>query len=180
MEAKLDDVVTFRQFESEEDLKTVVSMIEKELSEPYPIYTYRYFVHKWPHLAELAFLKADPTKCIGCIISKLENHTKPYDQETFNRGYIAMLAVDPEHRRLGLGRRLVERNIDAMIGLEADEIYLETEVTNTAALRLYECKWTVADWCSDGVLEGQAQHCLLPQRKRRIQTQALRPAAYSN
>ena len=156
MEQALDEVVSFRQFESEEDLKTVVAMIEKELSEPYPIYTYRYFVHKWPHLAELAYLKSDPTKCIGCIISKLENHSKP-DDKTYNRGYIAMLAVDPEHRRLGLGRKLVERNINAMIALGADEIYLETEVTNTAALRLYECKlMKLDDLFSDGVLARQA------------------------
>ena len=137
--ADLQELVTYRPFESEEDLKTIVSMIEKELSEPYPIYTYRYFVHKWPHLAELAYLKTDPTKCIGCIISKLEPHSK-VDEPTYNRGYIAMLAVDPDHRRLGLGRKLVERNIEAMIAQGADEIYLETEVNNTAALRLYECK----------------------------------------
>ena len=52
-----------------------------------------------------------------------------------------MLAVDPEHRRLGLGRKLVERNIEAMKALDADEIILETEVSNNAALRLYECKF---------------------------------------
>ena len=38
-----DDIV-FEQFKTEEDLQTIISMIEKELSEPYPIYTYRYFV----------------------------------------------------------------------------------------------------------------------------------------
>ena len=112
--ADLQELITYRPFESEEDLKTIISMIEKELSEPYPIYTYRYFVHKWPSLAELAYLKSDPTKCIGCIISKLEPHAK-VDEMSYNRGYIAMLAVDPDHRRLGLGRKLVERNIEAMI-----------------------------------------------------------------
>ena len=39
-----DDEICFRFFEGEEDLATIISMIEKELSEPYPIYTYRYFV----------------------------------------------------------------------------------------------------------------------------------------
>ena len=140
MQSQVEDLVIFRQFQSEEDLKTIVYMIEKELSEPYPIYTYRYFVHRWPNLAELAFLKSDPTKCIGCIISKLEDQHKQSLTKPINRGYIGMLAVDPEHRRLGLGRRLVERNIEAMKLLDADEIILETEVTNHAALKLYECK----------------------------------------
>ena len=49
-----------------------------------------------------------------------------------------MLAVDPSCRRLGLGRKLVKRTIDAMKELGADEVILETEITNNAALQLYE------------------------------------------
>lgn len=130
--------VAFRYFKSEEDLLTIISMIEKELSEPYPIYTYRYFVQKWPELTELAYFKDDPDKIIGCIVSKLDPHVKKATGTSKLRGYIAMLAVDPDHRRLGLGRKLVNRNIDKMIEDGADEVILETEVTNIAALRLYE------------------------------------------
>ena len=114
-------------------------MIEKELSEPYPIYTYRYFVQKWPHLTMMAYKKDDPErKCIGCIVSKLEDLNKQSEVGLRYRGYIAMLAVDPTCRRLGLGRKLVKRTIEAMQDLEADEVVLETEITNLAALRLYE------------------------------------------
>lgn len=49
-----------------------------------------------------------------------------------------MLSVDPDHRRLGLGKKLVIKTIEAMRELGADEVILETEITNTAALRLYE------------------------------------------
>jgi len=49
-----------------------------------------------------------------------------------------MLAVDPNHRRLGLGRKLVMRTIEAMREQQADEVVLETEITNIAALKLYE------------------------------------------
>ena len=116
-----------------------MKMMEKELSEPYPIYTYRYFVQKWPHLTELAYIKGDPEKkCVGCVVSKLEDHAKASEQRTIYRGYIAMLAVDPSCRGQGLGRKLVQRNIQAMKELGADEAILETEVTNTAALRLYD------------------------------------------
>lgn len=38
------DKITYRNFESEKDLAIIIGLIEKELSEPYPIYTYRYFV----------------------------------------------------------------------------------------------------------------------------------------
>jgi peptide alpha-N-acetyltransferase len=65
--------VTFRTFEGEQDLQIIISLIEKELSEPYPIYTYRYFVQQWPEHTFLAFYKGE---CIGCIVSKLENNVK--------------------------------------------------------------------------------------------------------
>jgi N-alpha-acetyltransferase 30 len=116
----------------------VISLIEKELSEPYPIYTYRYFVHQFPEHTFLAFLDG---KCIGCIVSKLEYHTKNHwAPSKRKRGYIAMLAVHPDYRRLGLGRKLVAKAIERMKEQGADEVVLETEITNQAALRLYECK----------------------------------------
>lgn len=49
-----------------------------------------------------------------------------------------MLAVDPKYRRFGLGRKLVIKTIESMRASGADEVILETEITNTAALRLYE------------------------------------------
>ena len=36
--------ITWRTFENEEDLSNVMRMMSRDLSEPYPIYTYRYFV----------------------------------------------------------------------------------------------------------------------------------------
>jgi peptide alpha-N-acetyltransferase len=93
--------IVFRTFEGETDLALVIGLIEKELSEPYPIYTYRYFVQKWPEHTFLAFLDG---KCIGCIVAKLEDNYKPYWRTNRKRGYIAMLAVHPDYRRLGLGK----------------------------------------------------------------------------
>jgi N-alpha-acetyltransferase 30 len=109
MDAPSDaDRIVYRNFETEEDLKTIISLIEKELSEPYPIYTYRYFVQKWPDHTIMAFLEG---KCIGCIVSKLEDQVKHYWRTTKKRGYIAMLAVHPDHRRLGLGNELTSVNL---------------------------------------------------------------------
>lgn len=71
------------------------------------------------------------------------------------RGYIAMLAVKEEFRGAGVATKLVCMAVDAMIELDADEVplsypscgasllksiqvALETEVTNVAAMKLYE------------------------------------------
>jgi N-alpha-acetyltransferase 30 len=55
-----------------------------------------------------------------------------------NRGYIAMLAVRDDARGAGLGKRLVRAAVRAMAEQRCDEVVLEAEVTNAAALRLYE------------------------------------------
>jgi peptide alpha-N-acetyltransferase len=49
-----------------------------------------------------------------------------------------MLAVQSPHRGKGIASNLVRLAIDAMTARGADEIVLETEVSNTASLKLYE------------------------------------------
>lgn len=53
-------------------------------------------------------------------------------------GYIGMLAVENTHRRSGIGSALVQRAIHRMQQLGCQSIRLETEVTNKAAISLYE------------------------------------------
>merc|ERR1712194_513036 len=115
------DDLEWRTFESEEDLATIMRMMMRDLSEPYPIYTYRYFVHQWPELTLIAHYKG---RVIGTVVSKIDNIKKKRsvmndDGETGpitrKQGYIAMLSVEPEFRRLGLGRLLVKKSIDLMI-----------------------------------------------------------------
>lgn len=49
-----------------------------------------------------------------------------------------MLAVASPYRGKGIATALVKRAIDAMAQRNADEVVLETEETNTQAMRLYE------------------------------------------
>ncbi|KAK7473679.1 hypothetical protein BaRGS_00035076 [Batillaria attramentaria] len=117
-------------YESEEQMPDIIRLITKDLSEPYSIYTYRYFIHNWP---KLCFLAMDGDQCVGAIVCKLDMHKK-----MVRRGYIAMLAVDANYRRKKIGSSLVTKAIRAMIADDCDEVVLETEITNKAALRLYE------------------------------------------
>ena len=49
-----------------------------------------------------------------------------------------MLAVQESYRGRGIATNLVRMAIDAMAARDADEVVLETEVSNTASLKLYE------------------------------------------
>ena len=39
--------IFYRQYAGEEDLPHIMALVQSELSEPYVIYTYRYFLHQW-------------------------------------------------------------------------------------------------------------------------------------
>lgn len=45
--------IQYVQYESELQMPMIVKLIQKDLSEPYSIYTYRYFIHNWPKLCFL-------------------------------------------------------------------------------------------------------------------------------
>ncbi|XP_060772092.1 N-alpha-acetyltransferase 30-like isoform X2 [Neoarius graeffei] len=122
--------VVYVHYESELQMPGIMRLITKDLSEPYSIYTYRYFIHNWPQLCFLAMVQE---VCVGAIVCKLDMHKK-----LFRRGYIAMLAVDSKHRRKNIGTNLVKKAIYAMVEGDCDEVVLETEITNKSALKLYE------------------------------------------
>lgn len=90
-------------------------LISKDLSEPYSIYVYRYFLYQWGDLCFLAM--DDKDEMVGVVVSKLEPHRNgPL------RGYIAMLAVSEGYRGRGIATKLVRMAIDAMIERDADEV----------------------------------------------------------
>lgn len=134
---EITSIIQYVQYQDERQMPMIMKIIQKDLSEPYSIYTYRYFIHNWP---KLCFLAMHEDKCVGAIVCKLDLHRK-----VVRRGYIAMLAVDKEYRKQGIGSTLVKKSIQEMILGEADEVVLETEVTNKPALQLYEALGFVRD-----------------------------------
>ncbi|KAL6758312.1 acyl-CoA N-acyltransferase [Haematococcus lacustris] len=120
----------YLQYSDERDLPIIMTLIDNELSEPYSIFTYRYFLHNWPHLCWLTY---DGDRPLGCVVCKMDVH-----REQAMRGYVAMLVVDKAYRGHGIGSELVKRSIQSMIEGGCEEVVLEAEVSNTGALRLYE------------------------------------------
>ncbi|KAJ5736194.1 Acetyltransferase GNAT family [Penicillium malachiteum] len=123
--------VRYERSRENEYVAAMRQLISKDLSEPYSIYVYRYFLYQWGDLCFLAMDEKD--EMVGVVVSKLEPH-----RGGPMRGYIAMLAVREEYRGRGIATKLVRMAIDAMTERDADEIVLETEMTNTPAMKLYE------------------------------------------
>ncbi|XP_039133889.1 N-alpha-acetyltransferase MAK3 isoform X1 [Dioscorea cayenensis subsp. rotundata] len=120
--------IEYVNYGGEHHLPLIMGLVDDELSEPYSIFTYRYFVYLWPNLSFLAFHKG---KCVGTVVCKMGEH-----RNTF-RGYIAMLVVIKPYRGRGIATELVTRSIQVMMESGCDEVTLEAEVTNKGALALY-------------------------------------------
>lgn len=130
----LETGIRYVSYESELQMPSIMKLIQKDLSEPYSVYTYRYFIHNWPKLCFLAF---DGREMVGAIVCKLDIH-----KQINRRGYIAMLAVDEKYRRKKIGKEwgsyhwirltnldgslpgsnLVLQSIKAMAAEDADEV----------------------------------------------------------
>ncbi|WOL11633.1 hypothetical protein Cni_G20397 [Canna indica] len=120
--------IEYVSYGGEHHLPLIMGLVDQELSEPYSIFTYRYFVYLWPNLTFLAFHRE---KCVGTVVCKLGEHRNTY------RGYIAMLVVVKPYRGRGIATELVTRSIRVMMESGCDEVTLEAEVTNKGALALY-------------------------------------------
>jgi N-alpha-acetyltransferase 30 len=126
-----DPEITYTCYQGEHQLAFMAALIEKDLSEPYSIYTYRYFTNNWP---DLTFLAMSGNACVGTIVCKLA----PDENTGKMKGYIAMLAVDKAFRKRAIGSSLVRLVVEGMRYKKADLIVLETEITNKGAISLYQ------------------------------------------
>lgn len=144
-----DSNIKYVNYQSEVQMPDIMQLVQKDLSEPYSVYTYRYFINNW---AKLCFLAYDNEKCIGAIVCKLDIKDKAEQPRKYDltesseqqstqisyKGYIAMLVVEKEYRKMKIGSTLVKMAVNSMKESNADEIVLETEATNKPALKLYE------------------------------------------
>lgn len=83
------DGIEFVNYINEEQLDDVMRLVGQDLSEPYSVFTYRYFLHRWPQLCILAVPTDDDDddankttegvgenrrqrRPIGCVVCKID------------------------------------------------------------------------------------------------------------
>ncbi|KAL7716579.1 Acetyltransferase C complex catalytic subunit MAK3 [Entamoeba marina] len=122
--------ISIEAYIDESQIDFIMELMKNTLSEPYSIYTYRYFLRNWP---DLCFFAKDNTtgKYIGCCIGKVSK------QNDVQQGYLAMLSIDKAYRRMGIATKLSLHLFEEMINKKCDKIVLETEADNESALALY-------------------------------------------
>ena len=141
-----DAGIVFVDYKDESRLEDVDRLVACDLSEPYSIFTYRYFLNRFPDLCILAFDQASGEVC-GCVVGKIDSEeaapdamveatdkNETNDSNIINKdntaivqtGYIGMLAVSKSHRRKGIGKDLVRRVLQRMKDRGCESVTLET------------------------------------------------------
>ena len=184
--------IQYGQDKENEYLGAIRQLISQDLSEPYSIYVYRYFLYQWGDLCYMVCKigictnyatddggeqAVDTTGALkGVIICKLEIHRGgPL------RGYIAMLAVKDDHRGKGIATRLVRMAVDAMIAKDADEVRTLLDSPNDNCIdersdrfgnrdRQYPIAQAIR---TSGILAYEASIQILPQREHCVSLGAL-------
>lgn len=131
----IEDGIEYVDYVDEDMMQDIQMLVSRDLSEPYSIYTYRYFLHNWPKLCICAYAQDPDTAqrvMIATIVSKAEQEAEGM------QGYMAMLAVDSRFRNRGIGSKLSKMGIRRMVEAGCTEIVLETEASNSGALSLYQ------------------------------------------
>jgi N-alpha-acetyltransferase 30 len=123
--------IEYLDYTNESNLTEIQALVSKDLSEPYSIFTYRYFLHNWPKLCICAYASSTSSsspqqsqrEMIGTIVCKADL------EYGVMKGYIAMLTVNNVYRKQGIGSYLAKLGIQRMIDSGCQEIVLETEVS---------------------------------------------------
>ncbi|RYR04731.1 hypothetical protein Ahy_B06g084513 [Arachis hypogaea] len=119
--------IEYVSYGGEHHLPLIMNLVDQELSEPYSIFTYRYFVYLWPHLSFLAFHKG---KCVSTVVCKMGDHRNVSKRIHCHVGCDKALGK-------GIATELGTRSIKVMMESGCEEVTLESEVTNKGALALY-------------------------------------------
>jgi peptide alpha-N-acetyltransferase len=98
-------MIEYVDYTDESMLPDIQALVSRDLSEPYSVFTYRYFLHNWPQLCICAFANVQTDtevkrEMIGTIVCKAEQENNGFN------GYIAMLTVNQSYRKQGIGLKV--------------------------------------------------------------------------
>ena len=116
--------IKIRNFLSK-DLSRIIEIEKKSFAEPWPDSYLEKLSQKYPNdfvVVEIA------EKVVGYALGKLKED---------NTGSIKMLAIDPDYRRQGIGKELIDFLVNRLKENGVKEIFLKLRTNNDAANKFY-------------------------------------------
>ncbi|MBT6277506.1 MAG: GNAT family acetyltransferase [Chromatiales bacterium] len=77
---------------------------------------------------DMIYVACENNRLIGTVMAGYDGH----------RGWLYSVGVLPEHRRAGLGRKLIRHAVDALAALGCRKINLQVRMDNQAVTAFYE------------------------------------------
>ena len=134
-----NDIESFiiRQFSPSTDLQAVTRINRATLPENYPDSFYLLTYSSFP---DGFLICEDATKhIVAYSMNRLETGLSNFSRlKRVKKGHVISIAVLPQARRMGLGKKLMELALLEMQKMEALECYLEVRCSNEAAIDLYQ------------------------------------------
>ena len=135
----------FRSYSSE-DRDQVISLWQRVLPDNQPHNDPSRVVDEKLSVDEMLFVAEDKGVIIGTAMAGYDGH----------RGWLYSVAVDPQHRRKGIGRELVETVVQELKCIGCIKVNLQVRSTNSQVVEFYESLgFTVEERINMGKLLGQ-------------------------
>lgn len=119
-------------------------------------YTTLFFMNLFRRFPKTFIVAKNDGETVGYIMCRIETGIPSFKiLGITKKGHVISIAVLPEHQKKGLGFSLVQEAMQAMIGYNAKECYLEVRTSNQSAVELYkklgfEVIRTIKNYYADG------------------------------
>ena len=135
----------FRSY-SAQDRDQVISLWQRVLPDDQPHNEASRVIDAKLAVDEMLFIAEDNGAIIGSAMAGYDGH----------RGWLYSVAVDPQHRRKGIGRELVETAVQELKCIGCIKVNLQVRSTNSQVVEFYESLgFTVEERISMGKLLGR-------------------------
>lgn len=117
------------------DLDRVMFINEMCLPENY---SSSFFLDLYEHFPETFVVAEEGEEIAGYAICRVERIIPSFKFMSLSKkGHLISIAVMPRFQHQGIGEALMREVMNALVGYEAKEFYLEVRVTNAVAVGLY-------------------------------------------
>jgi len=121
-----------------EDVQEVMRINHTTLPENYP---YPFFVEILRRYPKSFIIAEKDGEIVGYMMNRIEKGLAGIFTTGLHRvskGHVVSIAVLPDHRRKGIGKKLMLEGMKAMKEYGAEEFVLECRITNESALAMYK------------------------------------------
>lgn len=100
-------------------------------------YSFDFFYRVLTEFGFACAVGVEDNSIAGYLLARIERPFSTFIGLNSAKGHVISIAVLPEHRRKGLGEKIMRYGMQKLIENNIESIYLEVRVSNVAAIEMY-------------------------------------------